>query len=79
MPDKAMAKRHLAQADRHIAKGEQRLAEQREIAEALAAGGHNDAAVRAAALATTMQHTLDIMREHRQLILRELAAEVPAG
>ena len=79
MPDKAMAKRHLAQADRHIAESEQRLAEQREIAAALAAGGHNEAAVRAAGLATTMQHTLDVMREHRQLILRELAAEEPAG
>jgi hypothetical protein len=79
MADKATATCHLAEADRHIAASEQRLAGQREIAAALAAGGNADVAARAAGLATTMQHTLDVMREHRQLILRALAGEKPAS
>jgi hypothetical protein len=78
MPDKVMARRHPAQADRHIAATEQRLTVQRARAEALATGGHDEAALRAEGLAATLQQTLDVMHGHRELILREFATGGPA-
>jgi hypothetical protein len=70
---------HLAEADRHISESEERLACQRELAEKLVADGHANAAAWATTLAATMQQSLDVMREHRTLILAEIAATRAEG
>lgn len=74
-----MAEDHLALADHHIAESEGWLVRQRELAEKLAAGGHASAAARAEELAATVQRSLDVMLEHRALILAEIAAERAGG
>jgi len=62
----------LEQARRHVADGERRVDEQRTRVAELARDGHNtESAMR---LLTTLERTLDIMREHLALEER-LAAD----
>jgi hypothetical protein len=65
----------LAKAEQDIVAAERRLSRQERLARKLAADSPEDQANEAELLTTIMQQTLDLLREHRELILREIAVE----
>jgi len=68
----AIERGHLAQAARHVVEGEERVRHQRALLARLADHGHD---VRMAELVLqTMQTSLDLMKEHYELIERTIAA-----
>lgn len=69
-PARPASRERIAQAEQDIAAAEMRLTDQRPLAEQLAADGH---AKEAEALLRTMEQALHVMREHRAIILQEIA------
>ena len=65
------AEKHLAAADRHIAQAEARIAHQEELMTRLAAAGQDTAFSRK--LLTVLKQSLALTRQHRRLILAEIA------
>lgn len=66
---------HLALAQRHVAEGEQRVAQQMRLVDRLATDGRDTAD--AAKFLETLMQSLAVMRDHLQLILREIADAEP--
>ena len=71
MPDIAMERAHLAQADRDIRDGERRVLRQAELVAHLRARGQNSA--EAETLLRVLRDTLQVWQAHRHQILRMLA------
>lgn len=70
MADIADEERHLAEANRHIAEAEERVGRQEQLVSRLAAAGHDTA--EAEGLLKLLHQGLDLVRAHRQMILRAL-------
>jgi len=69
--DRKTEEEHLRKADADIAQGEERIERQQQLIERLAAHGHNVATAKS--ILQTMYETLEVMKEHREIILKELA------
>jgi hypothetical protein len=54
----------LAQAERHVREGEDRVGRQRALVERLDRHGPGDQAARARKVLATLEHALDLAREH---------------
>ena len=65
-----MEHRHLEQANRHIAEGRERIAAQRARVVLMQRGGHDTGPARD--LLRHFERALELMLEHRELILREI-------
>ena len=65
-----MEHRHLEQADRHIAEERERIAAQRARVARMERGGHDTGLARD--LLRHFETTLELMLEHRELILTEI-------
>ena len=65
---------HLAAADRHVAEAEDRVARQTEAVARSRAEGRDTA--EAEAVLRAFRLSLDLLREHRERISREIAGEV---
>jgi hypothetical protein len=65
-----MERRHLEQANRHIVEGRERIAAQRARVALTERRGHDTGLARA--LLRHFERTLELMLEHRELILREI-------
>ena len=70
--ERGIEKARLAQANHHIAEAEGRLAHQKKLIEELTAGSHDT--TDAKRLLQNLEVTLKTIHEHRQLLLREVAA-----
>ena len=68
MPDLAMERAHLAQAERDILEGETRVLRQEELVAQLQAEGHNS--IEAETLLRVFRETLQAWKAHRDQILR---------
>ncbi len=66
---------HLAQADQHIAETEARIARQHELVALFA--GETAGLRQAENRLRGMRQSLELMRQHRAAIVRELAAKGP--
>jgi hypothetical protein len=69
--DRAIEEEHLRKAEAGIAQAIDRIERQRQLIERMAADGHD--VTTATSMLQTMQETLDVMKQHRQAILKELA------
>jgi hypothetical protein len=67
----SQGERHLAETDRHIAETEARVAHQRELIATQAAAGE-DATV-SLELLKVLERSLALSRQHRRLVLEEIA------
>ena len=65
-----MERRHLEQANRHMAEGRERIAAQRARVARRERGGHDTGLARD--LLRHFERTLELMLQHRELILREI-------
>jgi hypothetical protein len=61
----------LKKAERHVVEGEARVARQREILTRMVEHNHLNAALSARALLATMEHSLQLGREHLDRLRRE--------
>jgi hypothetical protein len=69
--DREIEQEHLRMAEADLAQGEKRIERQRQLIERLAAHGHD--VTTAKSILETMYETLEVMKEHRDAILKELA------
>jgi hypothetical protein len=80
--DKALMRRHLAQAERHVAEGEAHLARQRELIRKLERDGHGTRAARLFLRSleeTQALHLADRERIRRECRRAERAIRMPAA
>ncbi len=70
MPDPAIEREHLSQAERHIVEGEERITRQMILIDKLRLDGHD--VVEAERLLVTLRETLVAWHGHRDEVLREL-------
>jgi hypothetical protein len=71
MPHSTMHQQHLQEADRHIEEAERRIVRQRERMNALTRHGHRQAAATAESVLLTLLDTLETLKAHRRIILRD--------
>jgi hypothetical protein len=69
--DRALELRHLHKAEEDISKARERIDRQRELIARLHEDGHD--LTTANTLLQTMCDTLTVMKEHRELIMKELS------
>jgi hypothetical protein len=67
----------LVQAERHVTEAEERCAWQAALIERLIAHNHPQAVPRAERLLATLERTRDLMRQHRDALLRYVS-DTPA-
>jgi len=69
--DRKTEEEHLRKADADIAQGRERIERQKQLIERMAAHGHDVTAAKS--ILQTLHETLEVMKEHRETILKELA------